>query len=75
LREDVLRGQPRLRTPSTVREVRVAHVFPAILFPAIVEQGLGRAAPESVLGLSWEALAAEYVDYYREILASPRKAR
>jgi glycosyltransferase involved in cell wall biosynthesis len=36
---------------------------------------MGRAARESVLGLSWEALAAEYVDYYREILSSPRRAR
>jgi hypothetical protein len=43
----------------------------------IGEEGLrrrtGRAARESVLGMSWEAPAAEHVDYYREILASPRK--
>jgi glycosyltransferase involved in cell wall biosynthesis len=34
---------------------------------------MGRAARDSVLGMSWKALASEYVDYYREILASPRK--
>jgi glycosyltransferase involved in cell wall biosynthesis len=40
-----------------------------------LQRRMGRAGRESVLGLSWEVLGAEYVDYYREILASTRKAR